>query len=292
MTVPIARILIAWPLLVAEIAIFGTAAFCLAVVPPTEDRGHVVRAFRSVWRVLSVVATMLSPIALLADTADMAGRPLGAAFPFLPTVVSDTHFGHVWSWSFPASIALAIVAWLPSRGNTTTVLLCGFAGLTLLGGSLTSHAIDHGAAAVAAYLIHQVAAALWIGALVGLWVGAFRCRLGSTWVQRIAPRVSRLAGWCVIVLLLSGVYSADAALGLDPGRLVSTAYGRILLAKLAVAIPVLLMGAQNRYLLLASVGADASQRTLLRNVGSESALLIIVMGLASWLGNTPPAYHG
>jgi copper resistance protein D len=285
------RAVVGWPLLVAETLIFGTAAFCLLLAPTHESRDDVVQAFESPWRCLALLASVFSPLTLLISAADMAGVSLRAAISVLPQVVRETHLGRVWSWSFPATVLLLVVAWLPMRSVIRTSLLCVLAALLLLSGSLLSHAIDKGALAVSIYLIHQIAAALWLGAIVGIWFGVVRGGLGPDWVRQAAPRVSRAAGWCVAVLLISGVYSAYSTLGPDPSRLLDTAYGRTLLVKIGAATPVLLLGADNRYRLMATLARESSRNTLLRNVTIESAVLILILGLADVLANTPPPHH-
>jgi putative copper resistance protein D len=285
------RAVVAWPPLVAEALIFGTTAFCLLIAPTTGSRDRVADAFAFSWRSLALLASVFSPLTLLVTTADMADVSVRGAIPLLPQVVRETHFGHTWSWSFPATLALLVVAWLPISAIIRSSLLCVLAALLLLSGSLLSHAIDRGMLAVSIHFIHQVAAALWLGAIVGVWFGAVRGGFGADWVRRAAPRVSRAAGWSVAVLLLSGLYTAYSALGPNPGRLLDTTYGRTLLVKIGVAMPVLLLGAGNRYWLMATMARESSQKALLRNVSIESALLILILGLAALLANTPPAHH-
>ena len=284
------RVAAAWPLLVAEVLMFGTAAFFLLIAPTAnfleEGLG---RAFESVWRVLALVTLVCSPLALLINTADMAGVSFGAALPLLPQVLWGTHFGHVWTWSFAATVALLMVARLPIPTATRARGLCVFAALLLLFGSLMSHAIDTGALAVGVHFIHQIAAALWLGAIAGLWLGGAGTGYGAVWVQHAAPRVSRLAGWTVLVLVLTGLGSSYSALGAHPDRLVDTEYGRTLLVKVGAAALVLLIGASNRYHMLSTLAKDTARSALLRNVRIESLLLILILGLAALLANTPPA---
>ena len=59
----------------------------------------------------------------------------------------------------------------------TAVLGCVACALLLLI-SFASHAIDRGTVAIIIYFIHEVAAALWIGAVLGLWFGAVRANSG------------------------------------------------------------------------------------------------------------------
>jgi putative copper resistance protein D len=237
-----------------------------------------------------LLAALLSPLVLLVGAANMADVSMRAAIPLLPQVVRETHFGHVWWWSFPLTLALLVIPWTPGRGPLKTVALSLVAGALLLLTSLSSHAIDRGRIALVVYFTHEVAAALWIGAILGLWFGAVRGQLGSGWIRRTAPRVSSVAGWTVATLILSGLYTSYYSLGGDPHRIIDSAYGRTLVEKVCAAMLVLLIGAYNRYYLMPSVSETSAQETLLRNVGLESLLLIGVLGLAALLANTPPVH--
>jgi copper resistance protein D len=283
------RAFVAWPLLVAETLVFGTAAFAFLLAPDNRS-GEVARALTPLWRGLAILAVVFSPLVLLVGTANMGDLSLRAAIPFVPQVISETHFGHVWIWSFPLTLALLAVAWTPGSRPLKTVILGLVACALLLLGSFSSHAIDRGKIAIIVYFAHEVAASLWIGAILGLWFGAVRGKLGSTWVVQTAPRVSGVAGWTVTVLILSGLYTAYYSLGADPHRLIDAAYGRTLVYKVCAAMFVLLIGAYNRYWLMPSVSEASAQESLLLNVGIESILLIGVLGLAALLANTPPAH--
>jgi len=283
------RAIVAWPLLVAEILIFGTTAFALLLAPEPQSEG-IASALTPLWRGLALLAALLSPLALLVGTANMADVSLRAAVPFLAQVVGETHFGHVWSWSFPLTLALLVIPWTPGRGPLKTAALSLVSGALLLLVSFSSHAIDRGRIALIVYFTHEVASALWIGAILGLWFGAVRGKLGSGWIQRTAPRVSSVAGWTVATLILSGLYTAYYSLGADPHRIIDSAYGRTLVEKVCAAMLVLLIGAYNRFCLMPNVSETSAQETLLRNVGLESLLLIGVLGLAALLANTPPVH--
>ena len=147
--------------------------------------------------------------------------------------------------------------------------------------SLSSHAIDRGAIAVIVYFIHEVAAALWIGANPRpvVWRRARRAWLRLGAANRAAslerggmdrhdtdserPLYSLLFAWC------------------DPHRLIDAAYGRTLVDKICAAMLVLLIGAYNRCWVMPAVSESSAQASLLRNVGIESILLIGVLGLAA-----------
>jgi putative copper export protein len=171
-------------------------------------------------------------------------------------------------------------------------MLSLLAGVLLLLQALLSHAIDKGAIAVAVYFLHELAVGLWVGALLALSMVTRYGDPSDIWIERAARRVSKLAFWSVIALVISGTYTAYNGLGFDLYRLVFSAYGRTLITKVTVFAAVLAIGAYNRYWLVPRVAEPAARDTLLRNVRIESVILLLaVVGLASLLANTPPA-HG
>ncbi|MGH7877923.1 MAG: copper resistance D family protein [Candidatus Binataceae bacterium] len=233
---------------------------------------------------------LVSPLLFVQITAGMAGTNWWNAIPLAPQVLRETHAGAVWQWRLPIVILVAAMPWpVLDRARSARLLLYASAAL-LLCESLTSHAIDRGGVAVAIYFTHQMAAAVWIGAILGLWLGARHAHLSDSWVERTAPWVSRLAGWTVAVLLLSGIYTAYHALMGDPALLMYAAYGRVLLIKIGAASIVLLIGAYNRFMLMPELAAANARRALLRDVAVESILLFGVIGIAALLANTPPAH--
>lgn len=283
--------LVTWPLLVAEMLIFGSVAFALAIAPPDPAaRRSLQQALAPFWLLLAVAVLILSLLGLMIEASDMAGVPLAKTFPLLGAVMSQTHVGRLWSWRLGFAVLLVIVAWLPMRPLVNSLSVWGVAMMLLLLGSLSSHAIDHGALAVTAYFLHELAAGVWIGALIGLWFGFARVRLGDRWVARTAPRVSQVAAWSVAMLVLTGVYTAYDALGLNSDHLLYSAYGRTLMLKLALFAIVAAIGGYNRYRLVPEVADSAARTLLMRNIAVESLLLMGVLGVAAFLANTPPAH--
>ena len=282
------RALLVWPLLIAHTVIFGTAAF-VAIAPGGRTR-PVVGAMLPAWRALAMLAVIFSPPFLLLTAANMGDVRMRVALPLLPEVVQETHFGHVWASSFGLTLALAIAAWLPGRGAAKAAVLAAIDGALLLLDSFSGHAIDRGRVAVAVYFAHEAAASIWLGAIAGLWFAGVRGKADSRWTAEAARRVSRVAGVTVIVLILSGAYTAYYSLAGDPHRLIESVYGRVLVDKICAAMIVLVIGAYNRYWLIPDASKVDAQQALLRNVAIESILLIGVLGLAALLGNTPPPH--
>src|SRR5262245_7612026 len=209
------RALLEWPFVLAVISVFGTIAFALFFAPSDDAHGEaVVTVLSPLWRGLAVMAVSIAPFVLLDITAEMAAVSWWEAIPLLPAVMTDTHVGRMWACYMPATVLLLASAFFPQRCSFRTIVLLALATLLLLFDALSSHATDKGWIAVAVYFVHEIAVGLWIGALLGLWIVAKRGKPPEHWVEDTARRVSKLAAWCVLAIMLTGAYTAYDALGL------------------------------------------------------------------------------
>jgi copper resistance protein D len=287
------RPLIEWPLLAALVGLFGTAALVLLA---SEDGFYDLEQSSPPllpwWRIAALIILVTAPCMMLDVTAKMAGVSWNEALPLFGEVLTETHAGHVWQWYLPATLAIVVFAFAPMRQMVRAAALLGLSALILVLQAELSHATDKGLFAVLIYFIHAAAAGLWFGALLAFWILVRHGAPPSEWIGRAALKVSRLAGWAVATLILSGIYTAYHGLGFDLYRLLYSAYGRTLLAKVAVFSLVLPIGAYNRYRLIPEISATKTQQSLVRNVGIESLILAAgVIGLAAVLANTPPAHR-
>lgn len=168
----------------------------------------------------------------------------------------------------PVPVALAAAAMLVSfllDGHTTTT--------------------EPRALVLAANLAHTGAAAVWVGgvALVGVLLMA-RSRAGSTTgALELAVRFSVPAAGAVLVAGLAGAALALTILG-APADLLSTAWGRVLLAKLVLVGVVAVLGyVNNRYALPALDGDHAARRVLRRTVTAEAVAMLAVLAVTAIL---------
>jgi copper resistance protein D len=291
MTPLLQQALVAWPLIASSVFIFGSTAYFLAVAPNGDmQREGLARAFLPIWCGLSLLMALVSPVALMVEVSSIAARAWSQTLPLIPMVMRETHVGRMWCWRLGATAMLLVAAWVPFARTVKAGVLCALAASLLLMTSLSSHAVDHGAIAVAIHFSHEAAAGLWLGAIVALWLGGTRARLGDEWVERAAPGVSRVAGWSVAALVATGLYTAYDGLGLSLDHLLYSAYGRTLLLKVAIFLVAVSFGGYNRYTLLPAADSRSAQRALMRNVAVETVLLIAVLGMAALLANTPPAH--
>ncbi len=173
--------------------------------------------------------------------------------------------------------------------------VCG--ALLLAGITLTSHAVGSGPIAVIADWLHLAAAALWIGGL-----GAFVTILRLTpptdraaLARGLVSRVSTVAGIGLGVLALTGVYSAWLHLPSLQAFLV-TLYGRTLLVKLLLFLPLVGLGAFNRFVMRPRLTKASVPRSIgpavgrfVRIVGTELTLGGAILLAVAVLTIVPPA---
>jgi putative copper export protein len=282
--------ILAWPLVGSQLLIFGTTAFALFAAPRDVVAGDVSRRSLVVlWRVLALIVLVASPLRLLSVAAGMADSTFREVLPSMPQIMRETFAGRVWTWRLATALLLALVAWVPASSRLTTSLMFVISTVLLGFQSVTSHAVDKGAFAIAIHFVHQVAAGMWIGALVSLLMGA-SWYAGADWLRSATLRVSTIAGWSVAALIVTGLIRAWEAMGLQLGLLVNSIYGRTLLWKVGTAATVILIGGYNRYRLVGSVGETSARAALIRNVAVECALLAVVLGWSVVLANEPPPH--
>jgi copper transport protein len=178
---------------------------------------------------------------------------------------------------------------------------------------------------VAVTAVHLAAMALWTGGLVALLAGLLRQGVRAGDVATALPRFSRLALGSVVALVLTGVVQAVREVG-SPTALLSTTYGWVLVAKLALLLVVLAAAGVSRVWVQQHLGAPRSPRRVpahafaqgapaqdevdeavaaraaaqadaavddvrpfRRSVLLEAAVLALVLALSAVLAGTPPA---
>ncbi len=276
-------------ILTALLLILGLATFAAAII--SKSAQHPVSAqFRAPLLLLSIAALAAVPLQLLSASAAMAGTGMEQCFALTPEVLCQTSFGLAWIVSLPLLMILTAAAWSISGSRRPVLLIAAIAATLLAVHAAISHAIDFGAVAVISYFIHETAAALWSGALLGLvlvWRGGV---LDDASGRLIVVRTSGLAGWSVAALIASGLYLAYCALGLNLDHLLYSAYGRTLIVKVTIFGIAALVGGYNRYWLVPCAGVPSARSELMRTVKVELLLILGVFALAVLLANTPPSH--
>lgn len=233
--------------------------------------------------VWAVCAALLVPLTI----SDVSGQPVTEYLnPVrLWSVAGLVNIASAWRWTAVLAVVLTLASLAVLRWSWTPALLAGSL-VTLLPLGLTGHSAAGGAHDVAtnSLIIHLLAGALWAGGLLALLAHAVR---GGEHAGLAARRFSAVALWCFIAMGLSGV--VNAGVRVLPSDLLTTDYGRLVIAK-AVALTLLgVAGWWQRRSGVAALQADATARgALIRLALIEAVIFGATFGIAVGLGRTPP----
>jgi copper transport protein len=218
-------------------------------------------------------------------------RASGAAWsvPLLFRTLTGTRVGLLWLIRIGLGLLAAGALTRRTRpGSRLARALYALPGIgLLLTFSLQSHAMATGRfLPVLADWLHLLAAAPWVGGLAGfalvVWplLAAQPPEERARWLGALVPRFSQVATVSVLLLTVTGIYSARLHV---PGweALWSTSYGRALDWKLILLLPVLGLALYNRR----RQGCGLFRLA----VGAELFLVFGVFLAAGFLTSLPPA---
>jgi copper transport protein len=179
----------------------------------------------------------------------------------------------------------------PARDRDPAILrlIAGAAAAALAGSSLAAHASARGGILFAAVdWVHLLAVAAWVGTLPGLLLVARRAhRLGSGEGRLLGAtlrRHSRLALAAAPIVALTGIANSPLVLG-DARGLVASAYGNVLLAKVALFSIAIAIGSANYFL----IRSGAVRRTV-PLIAVELAIgALAVLGASNLVTGQPAA---
>jgi putative copper resistance protein D len=284
--------------LFGELVLACALAGWRAIAPPSGPGEALRRRLPAVTR-SSIGIGIASAVAWLAAiAATMSGMPLSRAIApsTLGAVLGGTLFGKVWILRCGLAFALLLLPWPRSGGcsDWRLVLRTVVAGVYLA----TLAWMGHAAAASGAWrsaqlvsdVVHLLAAGAWLGALSALvYLLATQAIDDAAWATR---RFSGVAIASVSALIASGVGNSWFLVGTLPA-LLGTAYGRLLLAKLALLAFMLALAGINRSVLTPRLAGDNGHalRALRRNAMLEIAAGLGVVAIVGVLGITIPAAH-
>lgn len=259
------------------------------------QRGGVVlgRAWPAALRVAAVAAaawTLIGVVHLVLTYANVAGRPLADVLSGdeLGVFVTQVSLGRILGVGVLVAALVANLALLvrTPTGVAWTGLLVVVAlwqqGQTGHAAGTTSHDL-----ATQAMVLHLVGAAVWIGGLAALVVLA--PRLGDDAVPAVA-RYSRVAGWCLVGVGVSGLINAAVRLGGWSGF--GTTWGLLVLAKAAIFAVLGLLGLLHRRRTVRELARGGRAWLFWRLALVELAVMGAVSGVAVALGSTAPPDPG
>ncbi|MCA2242398.1 bifunctional copper resistance protein CopD/cytochrome c oxidase assembly protein [Mycobacterium sp. WUMAC-067] len=276
---------------IAAVLAVGSFLFAAFLVPPQRsgvldaDGYRALRLGTVASGVWAVCAALLVPLTI----SDVSGH-----------AVVDISPARIWSlagliatasaWRWTAILAAVItVASLPVLRWSWTPVLLAASVLTLIPLGLTGHSSAGGSHDLATngLLIHLVGASLWAGGLLALLAHALR---GGAHTGLAARRFSSIALWCWVAMALSGL--VNALVRVQPGDLLTTGYGRLVVAKFVALCLLGGVGWRQRRVSVAGLQADPgpprARAALARLALIEAALFGLTFGIAVGLSRTAP----
>ncbi|ORV84068.1 copper resistance protein CopD [Mycobacterium interjectum] len=233
----------------------------------------------------AVCAALLVPLTI----SDVSGHRLADLDPgTIWSLAGLVNTASAWRWTAILAAAVALASLPVLRWSWTPVLVAASL-VTLIPLGLTGHSSAGGSHDLAtnSLLIHLVAASLWAGGLLALLAHALR-NGGHTGLA--ARRFSAVALWCWVAMALSG--SVNALVRVLPSDLLTTGYGRLVVAKFVALCTLGVLGWRQRRSAVAALQADASpsggRRALIKLALIEAAVFGLTFGIAVGLSRTAP----
>jgi putative copper resistance protein D len=254
------------------------------------------------------VAVASGAVWLVLLSAEIGGGSLSGGVVW--TVLTQTQFGRAWQVRLALAGLLALASMLDHRLllNTATAswiraaLAAALAGSLAWGGHAGATEGVGGNIHLVADVLHLVAAAAWLGALLPLaLLFAAATRSGNVHDAAVTlnatARFSTLGIISVGTLLVTGIVNTWFLAGTIPA-LLGTAYGRLLLIKIALFAAMVGVASINRSRLTPRLarGLGTSQGRvvlgrLARNTTIEIVVGVLVLAIVGVLGTTVPALH-
>ena len=252
------------------------------VLAPRPDAriGRLTSGAALVWLVAIAAQAVLT-------VSNVLALPLRSSFD--PTVVwsllTQTTLGRVILLQFALVALVALLGWVVLDRITGALIVLAAGTAAFLPGFTGHSGIAHGHTVATLSLgLHVLAASAWIGGLVATLVYiAHRSPQGDV----VLKRFSVLAVVCVVVLAESGLLNASLRLD-GPAALLTSAYGSLVLAKIAVLIVLIGLGWRQRSRMIEDFTPDEPSSTIVRLGLWEMAWMGIVIGLAVALARTAP----
>jgi copper resistance protein D len=214
----------------------------------------------------------------------------------IPSILSSTHQGVLWKLNMGAILAFLVLVGGMRRRKHYSIYLAASICLCIVAfvKAASSHAADDGDFTRLEWLqwLHIVATAIWAGGIIiaGLMTLPVLTRTATneiTW--QYLQRVSTVATYAVILVLASGIYTADREISGPILSLWTSTWGKILTVKVIVVIFALTLGALNRYVCLAKDMPQKKIELSARLLRFEAIAMLVVLFLSGWLANTAPA---
>ncbi|HEY4173539.1 MAG TPA: CopD family protein, partial [Rhodopila sp.] len=276
--------------LAATLSLLGTVGFLLWMLPPGPTVPVALhRWLTRLWWISGLIALLAGAAWFVLQSAAIAGAgTMSDAIDALPVVALHTRYGNTMLLRLGLVSVAALLAVPPGRwarypALSLTVVALGLQGMIGHAGA-TEGAIGDGL--VFSESLHLLAAGIWLGALVPLWLGllALSPELASEMCNRFTP----IGLGCVLVLAGTGFAQGFELIGSVPA-LLGTPYGHFAVLKIALFVVALMLAVLNRLWLSDRVAADVAgaRRHLRMSIGLETCLGLAIVTAADQRSRIP-----
>ncbi len=281
--------------------VLGALVVGCTLLPVLHADGDLARRARALLAPTAAAWAVVTALVYVLTASDLAGRGV----PRVLTLSVQQQFLSVPQAQAQALVLVcAVVLLVASRARVGRnpwvrrgLLVVATAGL--LPPAFAGHsaaAADHGTA-VASLAVHLVAASMWVGGLAVLAVLVLSDRrVGAGTALPLVRSYSSLALPCVVAVGASGVL--NAALRVDPADVLTSPYGRLLLAKAGAVLALAAVGWWHRRRSITELAGASShgggpwselaRATFVRLVVVELAVMALTVAAAVVLARTPP----
>lgn len=278
----------------ALLSTFGTLVFQNYVVPRIHDRMaaeitvRIDHNLRLLTRVSITTASLATFAWLVLQAADMADASSVAEIATaVPVVARGTAFGHLIIIQLAVLLTLAAVAGRPRAALVPATLATALQA----GHSHAASMYSGPSLLLACDVFHLWGAGGWLGGLLPLLLVV---REAPPKAGAIAARwFSPLGQVCIVVLTLSALFQGWVLVASIAG-LVGTAYGWMVLVKLALFGVLLAFALANRYRFAPALlrgNPLTAKRVLVRSVAVQTGFGVAIIVAATVLSSLPPAMH-
>lgn len=279
--------------LAAALSLLGGAGFSAWILPAARIVPDRLRLVLSRLRWISGLLALLAGAAWLTlQAATIAGADtLPDVWDALPVVAEHTRYGNMLMLRLGLLLVATLRELLTRRGRYPAIALTAIAVATqgLIGHAGAAPGMA-GNALLLSEALHLIAAGIWLGALLPLWLSLRTLPLADA--AAICLRFSPLGLACVLILAGTGFAQGLALIGGIPA-LFGTPYGLIALSKIALFLLALVLAAINRLWLTDRLAAAATgaRRHLMASALAEALLGLAIVTAAAFLASTVPGVH-
>lgn len=270
----------------------GIVSYALLLHRSTLDHVRVRTAITAGWS-LGLTGAISTTLVAAANAAGTRISALGpnelATAAYDPTFRAKAAAVAMWAVAGFAVVALRTggAAAFEKSGRRIAMAVLAFGLIRLMSVTADKSLIS---TTTSASLVHLTAMTLWLGGLATL-VLELGC-MSPRDLRRVLPRFSRLAFLAVTAIVASGV-ALTLSYVAAPADLVGTAYGRLLIAKVALLGGILVAARHSQQWVVHRLSTNPPStspgptRTLLCAVSVEITLAVGVLGVAAALVTAP-----